>query len=639
MKKQQETQNAILPDAAPYYFHQGSTVRAFDYLGAHREGEDVVFRVWAPNAEYVSVIGDFNGWDAGKAPMTRVTERGVWEARLCGVNEGQKYKYFIRNGCRELHKADPYGFRMETPPDTASVVCDIEGYTWRDAGWMKYRRGRFTREELMRQPINIYEVHAGAWRRHEDGSYFSYTELAAELVTYVKQMGYTHVELMPLSEFPFDGSWGYQVCGYYAPTSRFGTPQDLMRFVDTMHEAGIGVILDWVPAHFPKDAHGLYEFDGQPLYEYQGPDRMEHPSWGTRCFDVGREEVQSFLISNAVYWVEKYHVDGLRVDAVASMLYLDYDRRPNEWVPNEHGDNKNLEAIAFFKKLNGYFAGKYPDVMMIAEESTAWANLTHFENGGLGFSLKWNMGWMNDALDYLKEDPLWRKYHHNKINFSITYAFGEQYVLPISHDEVVHGKLSLLDRSPGAYEQKFAGTRAFLTYMMTHPGKKLLFMGCELGQFREWDYADQLEWFLLDYPQHAAMQLFVADLNHFYLSHSPLWEKDGNWDGFRWIDADNCDQSIFSYRRIDERGKELIVLINFTPVSYDDFLLAVPDRGLYEEVFNSDAKEFGGTGMKNEGRFRTEPCLLRGYGDAIRIKVPPLCGLIFKCVRKAPKKK
>lgn len=639
MKKTEKNTARPAGDMAPYYFHQGTSVRAFDYLGAHREGDAVVFRVWAPNADYVAVVGDFNGWNAGAAPMDRVTERGVWEARIGGIEDGQKYKYFIRNGCREMQKADPYGFWMEKPPLTASVVYDIEGYEWRDAGWMRYRKGKFTREAVMRRPINIYEVHAGSWRRHKDGSYFSYTELAAELVTYVKQMGYTHVELMPLSEYPFDGSWGYQVCGYYAPTSRYGTPQELMAFVDTMHEAGIGVILDWVPAHFPKDAHGLYEFDGQPLYEYQGVDRMEHATWGTRCFDVGREEVQSFLISNAVYWVEKYHVDGLRVDAVASMLYLDYDRRPGEWVPNRYGDNKNLEAIAFFQKLNGFLARDYPDVMTIAEESTAWANLTHFDNGGLGFSLKWNMGWMNDTLDYIKEDPLWRKYHHNKINFSITYAFGEQYVLPISHDEVVHGKLSLLDRSPGEYTQKFAGTRTFLTYMMTHPGKKLLFMGCEYGPFREWDFSDELEWFLLNYDMHAAMQLFTADLNHFYLSQPPLWEKDGNWDGFKWIDADNCEQSIFSYRRIDESGKELIVLLNFTPVGYNDFLLAVPDKGIYEEVFNSDDRRYGGKGILNEGRFRTEPCMLRGYGDAIRIKVPPMSGVIFKCVRKAPKKR
>ena len=628
-------------DLAPYYFHQGATTRAFDYLGSHRVGDKVVFRVWAPNAEYVAVCGDFTDWRADRYPMTRVTEGGVWEAWIDGsvAAEGQKYKYFIRNGYREQMKADPYGVCSEKPPNTASVIRNIEGYAWRDAGWMRYRKGKFTREAVMHQPLNIYEIHAGSWKRHEDGSYFSYSELAADLVTYVKQMGYTHVELMPLAEFPFDGSWGYQVCGYYAATARFGEPQELMAFVDTMHEAGIGVILDWVPAHFPKDAHGLYEFDGQPLYEYQGVDRMEHPTWGTRCFDVGREEVQSFLISNAYFWIEKYHVDGLRVDAVASMLYLDYDRLPDEWVPNVYGDNKNLEAIAFFQKLNGCLARDFPDVMTIAEESTAWANLTHFENGGLGFTLKWNMGWMNDALAYLEEDPLWRKYHHNKLTFSITYAFGEQYVLPISHDEVVHGKKSLLDRCPGEYKQKFAGERVFLTYMMTHPGKKLSFMGNEIGQFREWDFAGQIEWFLLDYETHAAMQLFSAELNHFYLEQPALWQRDGDFGGLEWIEADNGDQSIYSYRRKDEKGKELIVLLNFTPVDRPDFLLAVPDDGIYEELFNTDAARFGGGDRLNIGKFRTEPALLRGYGRAIRIHVPPMSALIFRCVRKAPKKK
>ncbi len=627
------------PDLAPYYFHQGTTTRAFDYLGAHRVGDRFVFRVWAPNADYVSVVGDFCDWRTDALPMQRITEGGVWELWQDGarVFEGQKYKYFIRNGYRELYKADPYGYRMETPPDTASVICDIDGYEWRDASWLRYRKKRFTREAAQRQPINIYELHAGSWKRHGDGSYYTYSELAGELVNYVKQMGYTHVELMPLAEYPFDGSWGYQVVGYYAATSRYGSPKDLMAFVDTMHEAGIGVILDWVPAHFPKDAHGLYEFDGQPLYEYQGPDRMEHPTWGTRCFDVGRQEVQSFLVSNAYFWAEKYHIDGLRVDAVASMLYLDYDRKPHEWVPNVYGNNKNLEAVAFFQKLNGCMARDLPDVMTIAEESTAWANLTHFENGGLGFTLKWNMGWMNDTLAYMEEDPLWRKYHHNKLTFSITYAFAEKYVLPISHDEVVHGKKSLLDRNPGDYKQKFAGDRAFMTYMMTHPGKKLTFMGCEIGQFREWDFAAEIEWFLLDYDAHAEMQLFSAELNHLYLEHPALWQRDADWEGFRWIDADNAEQSVYSYRRIDEKGRELIILLNLLPVGYDDFLLAVPENGVYEEIFNTDRARYGGEGRVNEGAYRTEPCMLRGGAQAIRIKVPPMSALIFKCVRKAKK--
>ena len=643
MKRNKSFEPSVIPNGnlAPYYFHQGTSCRAYEYLGVHTEGEERVFRVWAPNADAVSVVGDFNAWSPEADPMTRVTDRGIWEARLPAdrARIGQCYKYCIRNGSREFLKADPYGVRMELPPNTASVIDDLGGYTWHDAGWMRYRQTRYTRENVMRMPLNIYEVHAGSWRRHPDGRYYSYRELAAELVTYVKQMGYTHVELMPLSEHPFDGSWGYQTSGYYAATARFGTPHDLMYLIDTMHEAGVGVILDWVPAHFPKDAHGLYEFDGQPLYEYQGLDRREHPTWGTRCFDVGREEVQSFLISNAAFWAEQFHVDGLRVDAVAAMLYLDFDRQPHEWIPNRFGDNKNLEAVAFFQKLNGTMAHEYPDVMTIAEESTAWANLTHFENGGLGFTLKWNMGWMNDSLAYLSEDPLFRKHHHNKLTFAITYAYGENYVLPISHDEVVHGKKSLLDRAPGDYWQKFATARTYLAYLMTHPGKKLLFMGCEYGPFREWDFDDSLEWFMLDYEKHAAMQLYTAELNQLYLSHPALWELDAKPEGFEWIDPDNAEQSIYSYRRRDAKGRELIVVLNFTPVRYDDFLLAVPRKGIYRELLNSDDERFGGSGCHNPDQYRTQPALLRGYGQAIRIKVPPLGAAVFCMTRALPQKK
>ena len=571
--------------------------------------------------------------------MHRITANGVWEASLPAedVRDGQAYKYFICNGDRAQFKADPYGFLMQKPPETASIICDIEGYQWKDSGWLRYRKGKFDRAHVCSQPINVYEVHPGSWRRHDDGTYFTYREIADELSTYVKQMGYTHVELMPIAEHPFDGSWGYQVCGYFAPTSRFGDPKELMYFVDHMHEAGIGVILDWVPAHFPKDAHGLYEFDGAPLYEYQGQDRIEHQGWGTRRFDVGREEVQSFLVSNAVYWLEKYHFDGLRVDAVASMLYLDYDKRPGEWVPNVYGDNRCLEAIAFFRKFNSYLAHAYPDVMTIAEESTAWANITGFENDGLGFSLKWNMGWMNDSLAYAEEDPLWRKYHHNRMNFSITYSFSEKFVLPISHDEVVHGKKSLLDRMPGEYAQKFAGTRAFMTYMMTHPGKKLLFMGSEIGMFREWDFEDQIEWFLLDYDMHARLQLFNAELNKFYLEHPPLWDRDDSWDTFRWIDADNAEQSICSYRRIARDGRELAILINFLPVKREGFLMAVPEEGIYEEVFNTDDTRYGGEGNLNPGKLKTEPCMLREYTQAVRITVPAHGAVILRRVRRTPR--
>ena len=626
-------------DMAAYLFHQGTNFYAYEYMGMHFEGERVLFRTWAPNADYVSVCGDFNGWNREADPMVRITEGGVWELilprdRVC---VGQCYKYCIRNKGKEILKADPYGFSMQRPPETASLVCDIGGYTWRDGGWLKYRKAHFDRKKCLAQPINIYEMHLGSWKRHEDGRYYSYAETATELAPYLKQMGYTHVELMPVSEHPFDGSWGYQVCGYYAPTSRFGSPQDFMAFVDAMHEAGIGVILDWVPAHFAKDAHGLYEFDGQPLYEYQGWDRIEHKGWGTRCFDLGRQEVQSFLISNAIYWLREYHIDALRVDALAAMLYLDYDKAPGEWVPNIHGDNRNLEAIAFFQKMNTYLAANYPDVMTIAEESTSWANITGFENGGLGFSYKWNMGWMNDTLSYVQEDPLWRSHHHEKMNFSILYSFSENYVLPISHDEVVHGKKSLLDRMAGDYDTKFAGARTYLTYMMTHPGKKLLFMGSELGMFREWDHDSEIEWFMLNYDMHAKYQLFVAQLNHFYLENPELWECDDDPASFVWIDADNRDQSVFSYRRIAKNGDELLVYLNFLPVERENFLAAVPKKGTYEEIFNSDATEFGGTGKTNPKALKTQPAMLRGYGNAVSITLPPMGAVVLR-KRKAKRK-
>ena len=639
MKKEKRVSKPkeAVQDMAAYLFHQGTNFYAYEYLGMHTEGESVIFRVWAPNADYVSVCGDFNSWNRDADPMTRITEGGVWELKIPAsrVQMGQCYKYCIRNKEKELLKADPYGFSMQRPPETASLICDIKGYKWRDDGWMQYRKETFNRANYLAQPLNIYEVHLGSWKKHEDGSYYSYAELAGDLAPYLKQMGYTHIELMPISEHPFDGSWGYQVCGYYAPTSRHGSPQDFMAFVDAMHEAGIGVILDWVPAHFAKDAHGLYEFDGQPLYEYQGWDRIEHEGWGTRRFDVGREEVQSFLISNAVYWLKEYHIDALRVDALASMLYLDYDKRPGEWVPNVYGDNKCLEAIAFFQKMNGYLAANYPDVMTIAEESTSWANITGFENNGLGFSYKWNMGWMNDTLAYVQEDPLWRSYHHQKMNFSILYSFSERYVLPISHDEVVHGKKSLLDRMAGDYETKFAGARTYLTYMMTHPGKKLLFMGSEIGMFREWDHDGEIEWFLLNYDMHAKYQLFVARLNQLYLENPELWELDESPESFVWIDPDNREQSIFSYRRIAKNGEELLVYLNFLPVERQNFLAAVPEEGEYEEVFNSDAIEFGGKGILNRGTLTSEECMLREYTQAVPITLPAMGAVVIKKVQSA----
>ena len=623
---------------APYLFHQGTNYHSYQYLGAHKEEGEYVFRVWAPNAYVAFVVGDFNGWEETH-PMERVSDGGIFEGRVAAsiFGAGSLYKYKLKTPHGDRYKADPYGTYMPPMPETATAYFDIEGYEWRDESYLK-ARARAAKTPVMQRPLNIYEVHLGSFKRHADGSYLTYRELAAELAPYVKQMGYTHVELLPVMEHPFDGSWGYQVTGYYAPTSRFGTPHDFMAFVDAMHEAGIGVILDWVPAHFPKDAHGLYEFDGQPLYEYQGRDRMEHQGWGTRCFDVGREEVQSFLISNATYWAKYYHADGLRVDAVASMLYLDYDRAPGEWVPNVYGDNRSLEAISFFRKLNAHMQGEFPDVLMIAEESTAFGNLTSFEDGGLGFSLKWNMGWMNDTLAYAETDPLYRKYNHNNTTFSLTYAFGEKYVLPISHDEVVHGKKSFLDRMPGEYEMKFAGARTFLAYMMTHPGKKLLFMGCEYGPFREWDYENELEWFMLDYPKHAALQHYTAALNHFYLQTPALYEQDHSWAGFCWIDADNRDQSVLSYRRIAKDGREVVVILNFTPVQRKNFRVGLPHRGIWQEVFNSDGEAFGGSGAANAGDIRTEDVEMHGLPQSAVLTLPPMSAIFLTCRRKTPKR-
>ncbi len=609
-------------NAAEYLFHEGTNYRAYEYLGVHPNGDGgFVFRVWAPNAEAVSVVGSFCGWNDGIA-MKKSSDGGIWECKTDRAGLGDIYKYKI-TGKNGIHlKTDPYGFACECPPATASMIADISGYEWRDEGWLKRRRKMAGK--MYGEPMNIYEVHLGSWKRHSDGSYLSYAELAEDLAPYIKQMGYTHIELMPVSEHPFDGSWGYQVGCYYSPTSRYGSPKDFMAFVDSMHEAGIGVILDWVPAHFPKDEHGLYEFDGQPLYEYQGADRIEHSGWGTRRFDVGRNEVECFLVSNASFWIERYHIDGLRVDAVASMIYLDYDKMPGEWIPNVYGDNRCLEAIAFFRKLNSHIKGAFPDVLMIAEESTAWANVTTFERDGLGFDMKWNMGWMNDTLSYAELDPVYRKYHHCKTTFSLTYAFGEKFILPISHDEVVHGKKSFLDKMSGDYWQKFANTRAVMGYMMTHPGKKLMFMGGEIGQFREWDYEGSVEWFLLDYNSHARLQLYTAELNGLYLERPELWQVDGSWDGFKWIDADNSDQSILSYRRIDAEGNELVIIINFTPVAYENFRIGVPMAGTYKEIFNSDAEKYGGSGVINTVDRKSEKIEWNGLGDSIVLRVPPL---------------
>lgn len=620
-------------DVAEYLFHQGTNYRAYEFLGAHREEDKIRFRVWAPNAEQVFLIGEFNGW-SDENPMIKITHGGVWETTLNGacVSDGQAYKYKIIGNDRISYKADPYGTHTRTPSETFTVVGSLDSYTWRDHGWQAFQKKKIG--SFYNEPINIYELHLGSWKRHADGSYYTYSELACDLAPYVKQMGYTHIELMPVMEHPFDGSWGYQICSYYAPTSRFGSPTDFMAFIDSMHEAGIGVILDWVPAHFPKDEHGLYEFDGRPLYEYQGWDRMEHKGWGTRRFDVGRNEVQSFLISNAMFWVERYHVDGLRVDAVASMLYLDYDRGNGEWLPNSYGGNQCLEAIAFFKKLNACLKEYYPHVLTIAEESTAWPHVTGTEADGLGFDMKWNMGWMNDTLSYAAKDPLFRKYHHENLTFSMTYAFSERFVLPVSHDEVVHGKRSFLQKMNGDHWQRFASLRAFYGYMMTIPGKKLSFMGNEFGQIHEWDYNDQIQWFLLDYAEHAKIQHYISELNLLYLETPALWQIDDSWNGFLWIDPDDRDRSILSYRRRDKKGQEVIVVINFTPMVYEDFQMEVPYKGQYLEIFNSDDSQYGGSGVLNtEAMTAVEEKIGEKDSYRISLRVPPLGMTIIKKIK------
>ncbi len=607
---------------ALYLFLQGTNYRAYEYLGAHKtESGEWAFRVWAPNADAVYLCGDFNGWQAD-VPMKNIG--GVWEILLANeaFADGERYKYIVeRNGIRR-YKSDPYAFFSETLANTASRLFTLDGFKWSDSSFLKDRKKKYSclaEHQMPASPMNIYEVHLGSWQRDENGGYLNYRELADRLCPYVKKMGYTHIELMPVAEHPYDGSWGYQVCGYYAPTSRFGTPHDFMYFVNKMHRAGIGVIMDWVPAHFPKDAHGLYEFDGAPLYEYQGEDRKEHKEWGTRCFDVARNEVACFLISNALYWIEKYHIDGLRVDAVSSMLYLDYGRKPGEWNPNEDGSNFNLQSIYFFKKLNHIMKKEYPDVMMIAEESTDYAGVTKPE--GLGFDFKWNMGWMNDTLSYAQTDPLFRRGVHNRMTFSLMYSFNERFLLPISHDEVVHGKKSLIDKMSGDYWQKFATARTYLAYMITHPGKKLMFMGSEFAQFREWDFENSLEWFMLDYDMHAKFQRYVSELNMLYLESPCLWENDGSWTGFDWIDADNCDDNTYIYRRLGVNGDEMTVILNFAPV-VREYQVPVKEYGWYKEVFNSDREIYGGSGVENSKSMRAAKISKKEY--AINVKIPPL---------------
>lgn len=618
-----------------YVFHQGRNFKSQEFLGAHKiESGKYVFRVWAPHATAVYVIGEFNGWNEESSPMKRLNDAGVWEVCVDGVSNFDAYKFLIYSADGMKHyKADPYAFHAETRPGTASKIFESE-YKWRDANWLKKRK----ETSVYKTPVNIYEVHLGSWRLHEDSNTLSYRDMAVELVEYVKKMGYTHIEVMPVAEHPFDGSWGYQVTGYFAVTSRYGTPDDFKYFIDECHKAGIGVIVDWVPAHFPKDAHGLALFDGEPCYEYADPKKGEHLQWGTKVFDYGKNEVQSFLISNACFWFDEYHVDGLRVDAVASMLYLDYGREEGQWIPNANGGNENLEAVAFMKQLNEAVFKEHGDIMMIAEESTSWPMVSKpAYMGGLGYNFKWNMGWMNDILRYFSLDGIYRKYNHDLVTFSFFYAFSENFILPVSHDEVVHGKCSLINKMPGNYNEKFAGVRAFLGYMYAHPGKKLVFMGTEFGQFIEWDYKKGLDWILLDYDMHVLLQDYTRELNKFYKKNSPMWQIDCSWEGFDWIVSDDNTNSVIAFVRNDENGERIIAVCNFTPVLRNNYKIGVPKAEGYEIVFNSDASKFGGTGERLKKSYEVKKGAMHGYDNYIELKLPPMTTIYLKPKKSAKK--
>ncbi|MGN0451491.1 MAG: 1,4-alpha-glucan branching protein GlgB [Acutalibacteraceae bacterium] len=601
-------------------FSSGITGEAYKYLGSFLRGDVAIFRVWAPNAASVSVVGDFNNWEKDVNPMKR-TDGGIWETEIKGLKRYDTYKYAVTGGDgMTVLKSDPYARHYETAPANASKIYESE-YVWQDAEWLAESK----RKNIYESPVNIYEVHAGSWRRFPDGSPFDYVTLANELAEYLKKMNYTHVELMPITEYPFEGSWGYQVSGYFAPTSRYGTPDDFKKFIDIMHENGIGVILDWVPAHFPRDGFGLFRFDGTPCYEYADPRKGEHKEWGTVVFDYGKPQVRNFLISSAVYWIKEYHIDGLRVDAVASMLYLDYGRQGGEWVPNSYGGHENLEAIAFLKDVNTAAFNANPSIMMIAEESTAWPLVTKPpQDGGLGFNFKWNMGWMNDMLRYMSLDPLFRKNNHDCLTFSFFYAFSENFVLPLSHDEVVHGKCSMIEKMPGDYDMKFASLRAFYAYIMAHPGKKLLFMGQEFAQFIEWNYKQELDWILLSYDKHRLMQEYSAKLNEFYLKNPALWEIDYSWDGFSWISNDDNAQSIIAFRRMDKSGGELIAVCNFVPVARENYRIGVPKSGTYRRIFCSDSVSFGGTTEDAAVSYRSKKIPMHGYENSVCLDIPAM---------------
>lgn len=623
--------NPFNDDFAVYLFNEGKNYRSYEILGAHKcslnDKEGCRFALWAPKAKSVSVTGDFNGWNKDAAPMTPLGKSGVWQTFIEGVSEGALYKYYITPQKGEgFYKSDPYALFSQQRPETASVVRDLSHYKWKDKTYLE-KRGK---TPPYSKPMNIYECHLGSWKMHDDGSFYNYREMAAELVPYLKDMGYTHLEIMPVTEYPFDGSWGYQVTGYFSATSRYGTPEDLMYFIDFCHKENIRVIMDWVPAHFPKDSFGLARFDGTPTYEYADTRVGEHKEWGTLVFDYSKTEVISFLISSAMFWADVYHMDGIRVDAVSSMLYLDYAR--TEFIKNKYGGNENLEAIEFLRRLNEAMFAEHPNILMIAEESTAWPLVTKPRDvGGLGFNYKWNMGWMNDNLRYMSMDPLFRKGNHSLLTFSMMYAFAENYILPLSHDEVVHGKASLVGKMSALYDGKFDSLRAFLGYYMAHPGKKLLFMGGEIAQFIEWRFYESLEWHLLDDYHHARFKQYVKNLNHFYIKSRPFWEIEDSWDGFEWINANDCDHSIISFiRKGRGRGSEIIVVSNFTPVEYAEYSIGVSKKGLYEEVFSSNALIYGGTGSGNHDLVECKKYECDGKKYTLTIRVPPMTTMYFK---------
>ena len=615
-------------------FHTGDSVRAYDFLGAHlvnrNDKNGVVFRVWAPTARRVSVAGDFNNWNNEANYMYNIGY-GVWEVFVEGVKQFCTYKYCIESEYGDrLMKADPYAFHAQTRPGQASVVYDIESYSWNDSEWFNKRK----ENNISSSPMNIYEIHAGSWRKYPDGNFFNYQKLADELIPYLKEMHYTHVQLMPIMEYPYDGSWGFQTTGYYAPTSRYGTPSDFMAFVDKLHGEGIGVILDWVPSNFPTDDFGLARFDGSPLYESNDPKTSKRDSWGTCLFNYARFEVTSFLVSCAMFWLDKYHIDGLRIGALSSMLYLDYGKTEGEWEPNKFGGKENLDAVDFVKRLNTAVHMYHPDVMMFAEENTSWPKLTHkIEDGGLGFDFKWNMGWMNDMLHYMSLNSMWRPFNHDSLTFSFYYAFSEKFLLPISHDEVSHGKGSLIKQMPGKYDEQFAGVRAFITYMYAHPGKKLVFMGTEIGQFDEWNHEEAIQWDLLEFEKHKKLRTFFKELNKFYLDCKPLYELDTVWKGFDWIHHDDYTNSVIAFKRTDKNGDEIVSVCNFQPIRRDEYCIGVPKYGLYDEVFNSDEERFGGSGVVNGNNIKTEVMKIHGFDQGLSLTLPPLSVIYLRCAK------